>query len=191
MIGALELDGRFARAGHAIAYLFVTLPVTLLALPAVLALILGAALSVAGIGLPLLRAAAAACRGLERLDRRAANRWLATQVPPIPAPVLGTGGGFRRSLYLLSDRSLWRTAAHLTMRPVLVAALLVVALAPVFALALCLELGLGGLTGETELDYVGPWALGPGARARCCSRSPCPRRRSRWPRWRRSTACCA
>ena len=117
VIGALELDGRFTRAGHAIAYLFVTLPVTVLALPAVLALILGAALSVAGIGLPLLRAAAAACRGLERLDRRAANRWLAAQVPPIPAPVLGTGGGFRRSLDLLSDRSLWRTAAHLTMRP--------------------------------------------------------------------------
>ena len=162
MIAALELDGRLARAGHAIAYLFVTLPVTLLALPAVVALILGAALSVAGIGLPLLRVSAAACRGLERLDRRAANRWLATQVPPIPAPVLGTGGGFRRSLYLLSDRSLWRTAAHLTMRPALVVALLVVALAPVFALALCLELGLGALTGETELDYVGPWALGPG-----------------------------
>ena len=54
MIAALELDGRFSRAGRAIAYLAVTLPVTLLALPAVLALTLGAALSVAGIGLPLL-----------------------------------------------------------------------------------------------------------------------------------------
>ncbi len=161
MIGALELDGRFARAGHAVAYLVVTLPVTVLALPAVLVLILGAALSVAGIGLPLLAAAAAACRGLERLDRRAANRWLAAQVPPLPAPVVGTGGWFRRSLQLLSDRSLWRTAAHLTLRPALVAALLVVGLAPVFALALCLDLGIGGLTGGTELDYVGPWALGP------------------------------
>jgi signal transduction histidine kinase len=161
VIGALELDGRFARAGHAVAYLVVTLPVTLLGIPAVLLLIVGAALSVAGIGLPLLAAAAAACRGLERLDRRAANRWLSAQVPPLPAPVAGTGGAFRRSLQLLSDRSLWRTAAHLTLRPVLVAALLVVGLAPVFALALCLELGLGGLTGAAELDYVGPWALGP------------------------------
>ena len=43
MIGALELDGRFARAGHAVAYLVVTLPVTLLGIPAVLLLILGAA----------------------------------------------------------------------------------------------------------------------------------------------------
>jgi len=84
VIAALELDGRFARAGNAIAYLAVTLPVTILALPAVAALILGAALSVAGIGLPLVLAAATFCRSLERLDRRAANRWLGAQVPPLP-----------------------------------------------------------------------------------------------------------
>ena len=109
MIAALELDGRFARAGHAIAYLAVTLPVTLLALPAVAALILGAALSVAGIGLPLLLAAATFCRSLERLDRRAANRWLGAQVPPLHrlrpsrfARADAAGGAFRRSLYLLS-----------------------------------------------------------------------------------------
>ena len=105
-----------------------TLPVTILALPAVAALILGAALSIAGIGLPLLLAAATFCRGLERLDRRAANRWLGAQVPPIPRTVVGQGGAIRRSLYLLSDRSLWRTATHLALRPLLVAALLVVAL---------------------------------------------------------------
>jgi signal transduction histidine kinase len=163
VIADLELDGRITRAGHAVAYLFVTLPVTLLALPAVAALTLGAALSVAGIGLPLLVAAAACCRALERLDRRAANRWLAAQVPPIPGPVLGAGSAFRRSLYLLSDRSLWRTATHLALRPVLVAAMLVVALAPLFAFALLLELGVGGLAGAGDVDFVGPWALGPGS----------------------------
>jgi signal transduction histidine kinase len=161
VIATLELDGRLHRASHAVAYLIATLPLTLLALPAVAALILGAALSVAGIGLPVLVAAADFCRALERLDRRAANRWLATQVPPIPHRVRGTGGAFRRSLYLLSDRSLWRTATHLAMRPVLMAALLLVALAPVFALALCLQLGIGAFAGANEVDYIGPWSLGP------------------------------
>jgi signal transduction histidine kinase len=161
VIATLELDGRLHRASHAVTYLIATLPLTLLALPAVAALILGAALSVAGIGLPVLVAAADFCRALERLDRRAANRWLATQVPPIPNRVRGTGGAFRRSLYLLSDRSLWRTATHLAMRPVLMAALLLVALAPVFALALCLQLGIGAFAGANEVDYIGPWSLGP------------------------------
>ena len=173
MIAALELDGRFSRAGRAIAYLAVTLPVTLLALPAVLALTLGAALSVAGIGLPLLLAAATFCRSLERLDRRAANRWLGAQVPPLPRldgssplrspkTVVGTGGAFRRSLYVLSDRSLWRTATHMALRPLLVAAMLVVALIPVFVLALLLQLGIGGLAGAGDVDYVGPWRLDAG-----------------------------
>ena len=70
VIAALELDRRLVRAGHAVAYLVTTLPVTLLAIPAVVLLILGAALSVAGIGLPLLLAAAAACRRLVRLGPR-------------------------------------------------------------------------------------------------------------------------
>ena len=70
VIASLELDRRLVRAGHAVAYLVTTLPVTLLAIPAVALLILGAALSVAGIGLPLLLAAAAACRRLVRLGSR-------------------------------------------------------------------------------------------------------------------------
>ena len=169
MIATFELDGRFSRATHAVAYLVITLPITLLALPAVAALILGAALSVIGIGLPVLVAAADFCRALERLDRRAANRWLGTQVPPIPSRVRGTGGAFRRSLYLLSDRSLWRTATHLTLRPLLFIALLLVALAPVFILALCLQLGIGALAGSTEVDYVGPWRLEPGLGLLLCA----------------------
>ena len=138
MIAALELDGRLTRAGHAVAYLVVTLPVTLLALPAV-----AAADARRGAQRGRDRAAAAAsprrraCRGLERLDRRAANRWLDAQVPPIPGRVRGT----RRRVPALA-RTCSRTARcggpprTSTLRPVLVAALLVVALAPVFALAL-------------------------------------------------------
>ena len=81
MIATLELDHRLRRAGHAVAYLVVSLPVTLLAWPAVALLVIGAALSVLGIGLPLVVAGAGACRALARLDRRAANRWLDAQVP--------------------------------------------------------------------------------------------------------------
>jgi len=161
VIAALDLDVRVSRAAHALAYLVVTLPVTLLALPAVAALIVGAALSVAGIGLPVLLAATDACRALERLDRRAANRWLGAQVPPLPGRTKQSGGAFRRSLDLLSDRSLWRTAAHLALRPVLVIAMLAVALAPIAALALCLRLGIGALANAPTVDYVGPWTLGP------------------------------
>ncbi len=161
MIASLELDRRLVRAGHAVAYLFTTLPVTLLAIPAVALLILGAALSVAGIGLPLLLAAAAACRRLVRWDRAAANRWLDARIPPIASRARGSGSWFRQSLDLLSDRGLWRMAMHLALRPVLAVALVVVALAPVFALALVLQLGIGGLAGFDEVDYVGPWSLGP------------------------------
>ncbi len=96
-----------------------------------------------------------------RLDRRAANRWLDSRVPPIPGRVRGSGSALRQSLDLLSDRALWRMAAHLALRPVLFLAFVVVALAPVFVLALLLELGIGGLASAGDVDYVGPWALGP------------------------------
>src|SRR5262249_35242517 len=67
----------------------------------------------------------------------------------------------RRSLDLLSDRTVWRMAAHLAIRPVLIGALIAVALVPVGLLALFLQLGLTGLAGAGSVDYVGPWALGP------------------------------
>ena len=97
-----------------------------------------------------------------QLDRHAANRWLDAQIPPIPNRVRGPGSAFRQSLDLLSDRGLWRMAAHLALRPVLAVALVAVAMLPVFALALLLDLGISGLAGIDEVDYVGPWALGPG-----------------------------
>ncbi|HEX6020754.1 MAG TPA: sensor domain-containing protein [Solirubrobacter sp.] len=161
MIASLELERRLARAGHAVAYMFMTLPITVLAFPALALLILGAALSVAGIGWPLLVAAAGLCHRLVRWDRAAANRWLDAGIPPIPGRVRTTGSWFRQSLDMLSDRGLWRMAMHLALRPVLAVALFVVALAPVVALAALLQLGIGGLAGFDEIDYVGPWALGP------------------------------
>jgi signal transduction histidine kinase len=160
-VSEVQLEARLARAGRAVAYLAAGLPIAVLAVVAVAALVLGAALSVVGVGLPILVVAAEACRALVRADRRAANRWLDVHIPPIPARVRTPGSAFRRSLDLLSDRALWRMAAHLAIRPVLIGALLVVALAPVAVLALLLQLGATGLAGAGGVDYVGPWALGP------------------------------
>jgi signal transduction histidine kinase len=157
----LELQARLGRAGHAVAYLALSVPLAILAIPAVAALVIGAALSVVGIGLPLFVAAAAASRALVRADRRAANRWLGLHIAPVPARARAPGGAFRRSLELLSDRALWRMAAHLAIRPVLIGALIVVALLPVGVLALLVQLGLTGLAGAGSVDYVGPWDLGP------------------------------
>lgn len=155
--GTFRLGARVRRAGHAVAFLFVSLPVTLLAWPAVALLVLGAALSVVGIGLPLVVAGAGFCRALARLDRRAANRWLGTQVPRYPGRAR-TGGAFA----LLSDRGLWRMAALLTIRPILAVALMAVALVPVLVLALLLQLGIEGVAGAAQVDFIGPWALTPG-----------------------------
>jgi signal transduction histidine kinase len=155
------LAPRLRRAGHAIAYLVVSLPVTLLAWPAVAVLVVGAALSVVGIGLPLVFVGAWACRTLAKLDRRAANRWLDAQVPRYPGRVRGPGGSLRQTLDLLSERGLWRMAAFLMIRPLLALALIVVAVVPVAVLAALLELGIEGIAGSAQVDYVGPWALTP------------------------------
>jgi len=161
-MGSLELGRRLHQAGQAISYLAVTLPIAILAVPAVLLLVLGAALSAVGIGLPIVVLAAVICRRLVRLDRRAANRFLDAHVPPLPsAPRVG-GSAFRQSLNVLADRALWRVVAQLVIKPPLVAALLVVACTPVVLLAGVIQLGIDGIAGGGALDYVGPWRLGPG-----------------------------
>jgi signal transduction histidine kinase len=141
-------------------YLALGVPIAVLAIPAVVALVLGAALSAVGVGLPLLLGAAAACRALVRFERRAANRWLDTQIPPVGGRVRTSGSVFRRSLDLLSDRQQWRFAAHLALRPPLTAALLAVACVPVLLLAEAILLGLAGVAGFGNVDYLGPWRLG-------------------------------
>ena len=162
MIAALGLDRRLERASHAASYLVVNVPIAIVGALSVLALVLGAALSVAWIGLPLLLGAAAACRRLVRLDRRAANRFLGLHIPPVPAGVATTTGNpWRRSLEVLSDRALWRMVALLATKPLLIAGLCIVALVPLALLAEVLSLGVQGVFGLGTIDYLGPWALGP------------------------------
>ena len=159
MIAALGLDRRLERASHAAAYLAVNVPIAILGALAVVALVLGAALSVAWIGLPLLLGAAAACRRLVRLDRRAANSFLGTHIPPVPAGVATTGSPWRRSLEILSDRALWRMVALLATKPLLIAGLCIVALVPLALLAEILSLGVQGVADMGTIDYLGPWRL--------------------------------
>ena len=162
MIAALELDRRLQRAANAAAYLAVNVPIAILGTVCVLALVLGAALSVAWIGLPLLLGAAAACRRLVRLDRRAANRFLGTHIPPVAGAVSTAGSPWRRSLDVLSDRALWRMVALLSTKPLLIAGLCAVALVPFALFAEILSLGVQGVGGLGTIDYLGPWRLGPG-----------------------------
>jgi signal transduction histidine kinase len=162
VIAALELDRRLERAANAAAYLVVNVPIAILGAISVLALVLGAALSVAWIGLPLLLGAAATCRRLVRLDRRAANRFLGTHIPPVPGGVSTAGNPWRRSLDVLSDRVLWRMVAILATKPLLIAGLCAVALVPLALLAEILTLGVQGVGGLGTIDYLGPWPLGVG-----------------------------
>jgi signal transduction histidine kinase len=162
VIGALDLPRRTARAAQAAAYLAAGVPLALLGMLAVTGLALGAALSLVGIGLPVLLASAAAARRLVRVDRHAANRFLGTQIPPLPPGAPTSGTPWRRALAVLGDRSLWRVVGLLAIKPMLVAGLLVVGFGPVLLLAWMLKLGIEGLGGLGGVDYFGPWDMGPG-----------------------------
>jgi signal transduction histidine kinase len=160
---SLQLDRHLVRAGQAVAYLVVDLLVALLAIPAVLAVVLGAMLTaLGGIGLPVLLLATKLCRWVLRLDRRAANRLLATQIPPLPGGTRTSGTLWRRSVTLLSDRGTWRIVAALAVHPPLVAGFVIVGLAPVVLLSELVSLGVQGVGGLGDIDYLGPWRFGGG-----------------------------
>jgi signal transduction histidine kinase len=170
--GALDLERRVERAGRAVAYLAVNVPIAILGAFAVVGVVLGAALSVVRIGLPLLLGASAACRWLVRGDRRAANRFLGTQIPPLPAPAPTAGTPWRRSLDAVSDRALWRLVALLGAKPLLIAALLVMALVPLALLGGLILLGVQGIGGLGHVDYLGPWRFGVGVGVVLCALVP-------------------
>ncbi|HWH95839.1 MAG TPA: sensor domain-containing protein [Baekduia sp.] len=163
MIAALELDRRAGRAVHAAAYLAASVPIAALGLLAILLLAVGAALSPIGVGVPVLIAGAAACRRVVRLDRRAANRFLGSQIPPLLGGRATTGGPWRRALDLLGDRSLWRTVGLLALKPLTTAILLVAGFGLVVLFAWLAELGVEAVGGLGDEDYFGPASFAFGA----------------------------
>jgi signal transduction histidine kinase len=160
-VSDFALDRRFAKAGQAMAYLVVGIPIAIAAILSIVLLMIGAALSLIGVGLPILLAGTGACRALLRVDRRIANRLLHTQIPPLPPAPRLHGSPWRRSLTTLSDRALWRMVAALAMRPPLVVALLAMGLAPLVLLAVVLRLAFEAIAGVGDLQYLGPWSFGP------------------------------
>jgi signal transduction histidine kinase len=172
VIASLQLDRRVQRAIGAVAYLAVNVPIAILAVFAVLGVMLGAALSVIRVGLPLVLGAAAACRWLLRADRRAANRFLGMQIPPLPVAPRTSGSSWRRSLTVLSDRMLLRNVAVLAAKPVLIALLVVVGLVPIVLFAEIVNLGVQGVGGLGSIDYLGPWSLGVGLGIVLCLLAP-------------------
>ncbi|MBI5104706.1 MAG: sensor domain-containing protein, partial [Solirubrobacterales bacterium] len=129
MTGALQLEQRFRRAADALGYLAVSVPLALAGVVVLCALALGALLSLVVVCVPLLTTAASAARSLVSADRRAANRLLAAQLPPVaPAEEPPPGPALERARAVLADRSLWRVAAHLALKPLIVAAVLLAAL---------------------------------------------------------------
>jgi signal transduction histidine kinase len=156
--GSLDLPLRLRRAGAGLAYLLVSVPLGIVSAVAVLVLALGAALSVVWIGIPLVYAAVAVCRGLAERDRRAANRLLDAHIPPLAPPA---DPRVRRSpVDMLSDRPLTRMLTALSIKLPIAIVALVVAGAYLFAAGGLLVLGVKGITGLGTATYVGPARTG-------------------------------
>jgi signal transduction histidine kinase len=160
--GCLDLPVRVERAFRTLAYLAVSVPLGLLGLVAVLALLVGALLSVVWIGRPLLIGAVAASRRLAELDRRAVNRLLGTHLSPVPRRPRIAGAGWRWTRATLADPQLWRIVALLGLKLPLALALLAAGLTPIVLTAALLSLGAQGLGGLGDPTYLGPWRLGAG-----------------------------
>ena len=123
----LELPRHLRAAGRTLLYLLLGLPYGITYLVVVGGgLLLGAVLSIAWIGLPLLAAVARLVWQLAEGERRTANRWLAAHLPPVPrAP----RGDWRNVLEATGHRPFWRALGMLLLRlPVALVGLLVVSL---------------------------------------------------------------
>jgi signal transduction histidine kinase len=155
-----DLPRRLRHAAAALAYIGTSLPLAVACAAVVAAVVLGGALSVLWIGLPLLLAALAGAQRLAEADRRAANRLLDAHLPPVRRHVRRAQQSlWRRSLDALSDRALWRVVAHCALKPPLAAAALAAGALPIGLAVALAVLGIRGLAGGADPRYVGPWAL--------------------------------
>ena len=158
---ALAFGRRLRRAGVALEYLTLSLPLGLVCALTTALLVLGAALGAVWIGLPLVLAVVAACARLAEVERRQANRLLNAHIPPLPAPAQHEGTMWRRALASLTDRDSWRVLVFVAIKLPLSVGALAVGLAPVAATAWLLTFGMRGIGQFGDRIYLGPWTLGP------------------------------
>jgi signal transduction histidine kinase len=159
VLASLELPRRVERAFRALAYIALCVPLGALGLLALVAIAVGALVSMAG-GLPVLTLAIAAARRVAELDRRAANRLLDAHISPLPPRPRVAGSSWRRARLALGDRQLWRVMVLLGLKLPIGAALLVAAVIPIALTAALLSLGARGIGGYGDATYLGPWRLG-------------------------------
>ena len=154
----LELPRHLRAAGRTLLYLLIGVPygVTYLVLIGG-GLLLGAVLTIAWVGLPLLAGVTRLAWQLAEGERRQANRLLDAHLPPVPrAP----RGDWRQVLEAAGQGPFWRVLAMLLLRLPVAVIGLVLAAAPVALAVVLLVLAAEGFGGESE-QFVGPWALGP------------------------------
>jgi signal transduction histidine kinase len=154
----LELPRHLRAAGRTLLYLLLGVPYGLTYLVLVGGgLLLGAVLTIAWVGLPLMAAVTRLAWELAEGERRQANRLLDAHLPPVPGP---PRGDWRKVLEGAGRGPFWRVLAMLLLRLPVAVAGLVLAAAPVALAVLLLVLAVEGFGGESE-QFVGPWALGP------------------------------
>ena len=140
-------------------------------------LLLGLLLSPVWVGLPLLAGTGRLALRLAERERRQANRLLDAHLPPVPVPPGERKLSWRR---LMEESEGGRVLARRRRCcccgcPTALAGLVFAGAARAAGARRSPALGVSGLAGDPG-RYVGPWALGPAHRARCCACSRCPRR---------------
>jgi len=158
---SLELPGRVSRALSALAYTLLSVGLGVLGAVTLVAVGVGAALSLLTVGLPLLIGAVAACRWLAEVDRRLANRLLDAHLAPMPRRRRQGGSPWRQALDGLGERQLLRIAAVVTIKLPLAAVMLAVDLGLVILIVGLVVLGVRGIGGPEAPLFAGPLELGP------------------------------
>ena len=161
----LELSRHLRAAGRTLLYLAIGVPYGVIYLVVVGGgLLLGALLSIAWIGLPLIAAVVRLTWQLAEGERRQANRLLDAHLPPVPRP---PRGDWRQVLEVTGHGPFWRALPMLLLKLPVALAALALAAAPVALTAALLVLAVEGFGGEGD-RLVGPWALGPAVGLALC-----------------------
>ena len=163
--GGLELPRHVREAGRTLGYALLGVVYGVVYIVVVGGgLILGAILSPAWVGLPLMARVARLAWNLAEGERRQANRLLAAHLPPVPRP---PRADWRGTLEQTGYGAFWRAFALLMLRlPSSVAALVLGAVPLVLAGGL-LVLAAEGFGGDAD-RVVGPWTLGPATAVGLC-----------------------